>query len=102
MTAQDRRRTDAALLGEMSATICDCRNPYIRFRGKWERRGSLLGVWAAARGRLSAWAHLEEGGGIIKIFATIICSKQYAHSNLASLDLGWLSPRQCLSDSVLA
>ena len=67
---------DAALLGEISATICVCRNPYIRFRGRWERRGSLLGVWAAARWRLSALAHLEEGGGIIKIFATIICSKQ--------------------------
>ena len=95
----------AALLGEISATICVCRNPYIRFRGRWERRGSLLGVWAAARRRLSAWAHLEEGGGIIKIFATIICSKQCApriwlHWILAGVRL--LSPRRCLSDSVLA
>jgi hypothetical protein len=32
----------AALLGEISATICVCRNPYIRFRGRWERRGSLI------------------------------------------------------------
>ena len=81
---------DAALLGEMSATICVCRNPYIRFRGRWERRGSLLGVWAAARRRLSAWAHLEEGGGIIKILKTIICSKQCApRCRLHWIFLGW-------------
>ena len=75
----------AALLGEISATICVCRNPCIRFCGRWERRGSLLGVWASARQRLSAWAHLEKGGEIIKIFATVICSKQC----VPRIWLGW-------------
>ena len=95
----------AALLGEISATICVCRNPYIRFRGRWERRGILLGCERQHVDGCLPGPFLRKGGGIIKIFTTIICSKQCApriwlHWILAGVRL--LSPRRCLSDSVLA
>ena len=95
----------AALLGEISATICVCRKSIYQVSRQVGTQGKSPGVWASARRRLSAWALLEEGGGLIKIFATILCSKQCApriwlHWILAGVRL--LSPRRCLSDSVLA
>ena len=87
----------AALLGEISATICVCRNPYIRFRGRWERRGSLLGCERQHVDGCLPGPFLRKGGGIIKIFATIICSKQCApriwlHWILAGVRLLSFSP----------
>ena len=102
MTARDRRR--GASWRNLRHDLCLQKSIYQVSR-QVGTQGKSPWVWASARRRLSAWALLEEGGGIIKIFATIICSKQCApriwlHWILAGVRL--LSPRRCLSDSVLA
>ena len=60
----------AALLGEISATIGVCRNPYSRFCCRWGRRWSLRGGFASTWTRLQL--HAFRKGEIIKIFASIL------------------------------
>ena len=78
----------AALLGEISATICVCRNPYIRFCGRWERRGSLLGCERQHVDGCLPGPFLRKGGNNQNICNNYMF-ETVRTSNLASLDLGW-------------